>query len=48
MRMRMCVGALALSFVVSLAVLPAAVTRLVNDVRTLVNFDFSVAAYETR
>ena len=37
---RMCVGALTLSFLVSLAVLPTAAVKLAEDVRTLVTFDF--------
>ena len=41
---RVCAGVLAVSFLVSLAVLPAAVTRLARDVRALVNFDLRVAA----
>ena len=45
---RVCAGVLALSILVSLAVLPAAVVRLVHDVRALVTFDFRVATVEAR
>lgn len=45
---RVCAGVLALSLLVSLAVLPAAVVRLVHDVRALVNFDLRAAVIEAR
>ena len=48
MRNRMCVGALVLTFLVSLTVLPAAAARLADDVRALVTFDFYAAAIEAR
>lgn len=43
MARRVCVAALALSFLVTLAMLPGAVNRLVDDVRALMAVEFNPA-----
>lgn len=48
MRLRICVGALALSFLVSLAALPVAAARLVDDIRTLVTIEFRAVTIDQR
>ena len=48
MRKQMCVGALALSFLVSLAALPAAAAKLVDDIRTLVTIELRAVTVDPR
>ncbi|HWS87205.1 MAG TPA: hypothetical protein VN282_09590 [Pyrinomonadaceae bacterium] len=44
----LCVGALVLVILTSLAVLPVAVIKLAYDIRTLVTRDFRAAAADSR
>ena len=48
MRTRMCVGALALGFLISLAALPVAAARLIDDMRTLVTIEFRAVTIDPR
>ena len=48
MKLRMCVGALALGYLVSVAALPVAAARLVDDIRTLVTIEFRAVTIDPR
>ncbi|HEX8337018.1 MAG TPA: hypothetical protein VF621_09820 [Pyrinomonadaceae bacterium] len=48
MKLRMCVGALALGFLVSLAALPVAAARLVDDIRALITIELRAVTIDPR
>lgn len=48
MRKHLCVGALVVSILASVAVLPVAVVRLAKDIKTLVTFDISAVTTHPR
>ena len=48
MRKYVCVGALAVSILASVAILPAAVVKLTEDIRTLVTLDFRAVTVSER